>query len=69
MIERRSFLRAGIGFIACAPAIVRASSLMAVKPWMHDQIVTVNVTILTSPAVYDLEKALKVALFAEINGE
>lgn len=33
MIEptRRSFLR-GLGFIACAPAIVRASSLMPMRP-------------------------------------
>ena len=31
MIERRALLRSGLGFIACAPAIVRASSLMPVR--------------------------------------
>lgn len=30
-LARRSFLGAGLAFVACAPAIVRASSLMPVK--------------------------------------
>lgn len=32
VIARRTLL-AGLGFVACAPAIVRASSLMPVRAW------------------------------------
>lgn len=31
MMDRRSFIRSGALFVACAPAIVRATSLMPVK--------------------------------------
>ena len=48
MLERRKFL-AGLGFIACAPAIVRASSLMPVRSWgeLHagDPILTVDTAV------------------------
>lgn len=36
MTDRRSFLSGLTGFIACSPAIVRASSLMPVKTLVTD---------------------------------
>lgn len=36
--SRRAFLRTALAFIAVAPAIVRASSLMPIKAWVEDGI-------------------------------
>lgn len=38
MTSRRNFLTGIVGTVICAPAIVRASSLMAVKPWWQGDI-------------------------------
>ncbi len=41
MLERRRFL-AGLTGLICAPAIVRAASIMPVRPWIGDGVAFVS---------------------------